>query len=241
MLLKNNTCIVTGAGKGIGRAVVEAFLREGAFVIANDREKGSLDDLRDNPNVIIQYYDVSDSAALRTAFMEIRKERGGVDVLVNNAGIMKDVLIGMAPRQLMEELFAVNVFGTMEMMQNAAKLMIRQKKGCIINFSSIVGITGNPGQMIYSATKGAIIALTKTAAKELGPRGIRVNAIAPGMIDTDMLRSMDAVHLQKHIDHIPCGRLGRPQEIAEACVFLASEKSSYINGHILQVDAGITV
>ena len=154
---------------------------------------------------------------------------------------MQDALIGTIPYSLIERLFSVNVFGAMDLLQLASKLMIHQKSGSIINLSSIVGITGNPGQLVYSSTKGAIISMTKTAAKELGKYGIRVNAIAPGMIDTDMMRSVGEYHLQKHIDNIPIGRLGRPEELADACVFLASAKSSYINGHILQVDASVLV
>lgn len=232
---------MSGAGKGLGRAIVEAFLREGAIVYANDREIGSLEIYADNPNVEIMYFDVSDSYADKEAILRIKKEKGCLDVLVNNAGIMTDALIGTISRALMEEIFATNVFGTMELLQLAAKQMISQHSGSIINLSSIVGITGNPGQLVYSATKGAIIALTKTAAKELGPRGIRVNAIAPGMIDTDMMRSIGDIHLQHHISNIPLGRLGRPTEIAEACVYLASDMSSYVTGHILQVDASVLV
>ena len=241
MLLKDKICFVSGAGKGLGRAIVEAFLREGAIVYANDREIGSLEIYADNPNVEIMYFDVSDSYADKEAIPRIKKEKGCLDVLVNNAGIMTDALIGTISRALMEEIFATNVFGTMELLQLAAKQMISQHSGSIINLSSIVGITGNPGQLVYSATKGAIIALTKTAAKELGPRGIRVNAIAPGMIDTDMMRSIGDIHLQHHISNIPLGRLGRPTEIAEACVYLASDMSSYVTGHILQVDASVLV
>ncbi|RHR51860.1 SDR family NAD(P)-dependent oxidoreductase [Clostridium sp. AF18-27] len=241
MLLKDKICFVSGAGKGLGRAIVEAFLREGAIVYANDREIGSLEIYADNPNVEIMYFDVSDSYADKEAILRIKKEKGCLDVLVNNAGIMTDALIGTISRALMEEIFATNVFGTMELLQLAAKQMISQHSGSIINLSSIVGITGNPGQLVYSATKGAIIALTKTAAKELGPRGIRVNAIAPGMIDTDMMRSIGDIHLQHHISNIPLGRLGRPTEIAEACVYLASDMSSYVTGHILQVDASVLV
>lgn len=241
MLLQDQICLVTGAGKGIGRAVTEAFLREGAYVIANDREKNSLDDYLDNPRVRVMYFDVSDSEAVKQAFVQVRNEKGRLDVLVNNAGIMRDALIGMIPRSLMEDLFNVNVFGSIEMLQNAAKLMIRQKGGSIINLSSVVGITGNPGQLIYSATKGAVISMTKTAAKELGARGIRVNAIAPGMIDTDMMNSVGEAFLEKYRKSTALQRLGRASEIADACVFLASDMSSYITGHILSVDAAVIV
>lgn len=241
MLLADKVCLITGAGKGLGRAALEAFLREGAVVYANDCRAGSLESYREDPRVHIMYFDVSDGQADRKAVLQIKTEQGRLDVLVNNAGIMKDALIGTIPRTMMEEVFAVNVFGSMELLQLAAKIMIHQRSGSIINFSSIVGITGNPGQLVYSATKGAVIAMTKTAAKELGEKGVRVNAIAPGMIDTDMMRSVGEVHLQHHIDHIPMGRLGRPEEIADACVFLASDKSSYITGHILQVDASVLV
>lgn len=241
MLLEGKICLVTGAGKGLGRATLEAFLAEGAFVYANDCAEGSLEEYRKHPRVEIMYFDVADGQADKAAVLQIKREKDRLDVLVNNAGVMKDALIGTISRPLMEEIFAVNVFGTMELLQLAAKVMIHRKSGSIINLSSIVGITGNPGQLVYSATKGAIISLTKTAAKELGPKGIRVNAIAPGMIDTDMMRSVGEYHLQRHIDHIPCGRLGRPHEIADACVYLASDKASYVNGQILQVDACVLV
>ncbi len=241
MLLENKICLITGAGKGLGRAALEAFLKEGAFVYANDCAEGCLEEYRGHPQVKILYFDVSDGQADKAAVLKIKREKERLDVLVNNAGVMKDALIGMVSRPLMEEIFAVNVFGTMELLQLAAKVMIRQKSGSIINLSSIVGITGNPGQLVYSASKGAVISLTKTAAKELGPMGIRVNAIAPGMIDTDMMRSVGEYHLQRHIGHIPCGRLGHPSEIADACVYLASDKASYVNGHILQVDASVLV
>lgn len=241
MLLKNKVCLVTGAGKGIGRAVVDVFLKEGAFVYANDCVNGSLDDLKDNTNISIMYFDVVDEPSCKKAILQIMKEKGCLDVLVNNAGIMEDALIGTISRKLMEKLFSVNVFGSMQLLQLASKLMIKQHSGSIINLSSIVGITGNPGQLVYSATKGAIIAMTKTAAKELGSRGIRVNAVAPGMIDTDMMRSVGEYHLQKHINNIPVKKLGQPIDIANACLYLASDMSAYVNGEILQVDASVLV
>ncbi|GGG71943.1 SDR family NAD(P)-dependent oxidoreductase [Paenibacillus radicis (ex Gao et al. 2016)] len=243
MLLQNKICFITGAGKGIGRATLERFVEEGAQLIyANDIEESSLDSYcSEHVQVVPLYFDVSDTAQVKQAFLKIKKESGRLDVLVNNAGMMQDALIGTISRSLMERLFAVNVFGTMELLQLASKLMMTQKSGSIINLSSVVGITGNPGQLVYSATKGAIISLTKTAAKELAPKGIRVNAIAPGMIDTDMMRSIGEKHLQTHLDHIPLGRLGEPREIADACVFLASNMSSYITGHIVSVDASVLV
>jgi 3-oxoacyl-[acyl-carrier protein] reductase len=232
---------VTGAGKGLGRATAEALLAEGALVYANDIVDGSLDDCSGGARLIPLYFDVSDGEAAKSAFRRIIAEAGQLDVLVNNAGIMRDALIGSVTRDLMEEVFRVNVFGAMEMLQLAAKVMMRRGSGSIVNLTSVVGITGNPGQLVYSATKGAIISMTRTAAKELGARGIRVNAVAPGMIDTDMMRSVEKKHLDRYISNTPAKRLGRPEEIADACVYLASDMSTFVNGHILSVDAAVLV
>ena len=168
-------------------------------------------------------------------FLQIKKDQGYLDTTVNNAGVMKDALIGSVTPELIESIYNVNVYGSMDILQWSAKLMMKRKKGSIVNLSSIVGITGNPGQLVYSSTKGAIISMTKTAAKELGAHNIRVNAIAPGMIDTDMMRSVGEKHLQHYIDNIPCKRLGKPSEIADSCVFLASNMSTYLSGQIIAV------
>ena len=246
-LLKEKICLITGASRGIGAATVKRFVEEGATVYANARTPKNLDKLCEDltnkymGNVKALYFDVRDEAAAKQAIMQIKKEHGRLDVLVNNAGVMKDALIGMIPRELMQEIYETNVFGVMNMLQLATKLMTRQKSGSIINLSSIVGLEGNPGQLVYSATKGAVAAMTKTAAKELASHGIRVNAIAPGMIDTDMFRSIGEEKMKEHLAHIRLGRLGTPEEVADAIVFLASDLSRYITGEILGVNGGAMV
>lgn len=247
-LLDGKVCMVTGCGKGLGKATLIAFAEAGADVVyANDIIEGSIDDTAERlqsefgTTVVTMYHDVSDFAANKQAILRIKKESGRLDVLVNNAGVMKDALIGSVTDELVKWIYSINVYGSMDLLQLATKLMLRQKKGSIINLSSIVGITGNPGQLVYSSTKGAIISMTKTAAKELAPRGIRVNAIAPGMIDTDMMRSIGEKHLAVHLNNIPMGRLGRPEEIANTAVFLASDMSSYISGQVIVVDGCVLV
>jgi 3-oxoacyl-[acyl-carrier protein] reductase len=194
-----------------------------------------------NATVIPLYFDVTDSAAAKSAFIQIQKEQGKLDVLVNNAGVMKDALIGMVTKKLMEDTFAVNVYAVMDLLQFASKLMIRHKKGSIINISSIVGVNGNKGQLVYSASKGAVISITKTAAKELADKNVRVNAIAPGMIDTDMFRSVGEDHMAARIANVGMGRLGTPEDIAKTCVYLASDLSEYVTGQIIGVDGSALV
>ena len=246
-LLDGKVCLVTGASRGIGAATVKRFAREGAVVYANARTPKNLDDLcielseKYNTTVKALYFDVRDEAAAKKAVLQIRKETGRLDVLVNNAGVMKDALIGMISKDLMQEIYDTNVFGVMNMIQLASKVMMFQKSGSIINLSSIVGLKGNPGQLVYSATKGAVTAMTKTAAKELASHGIRVNAVAPGMIDTDMFRSIGNEKMQEHIANIRMGRLGTPEEVADAILFLASDLSGYITGEILGVNGSAMV
>ncbi len=246
-LLQGKVCLVTGASRGIGAATVKRFAEEGGIVYANARSPKNLDDvctlMSEKYHTIVKavYFDVRDEAGARKAVAQIRKETGRIDVLVNNAGVMKDALIGMISKNLMQEIYETNVFGVMNMIQLASKVMMFQKSGSIINLSSIVGIEGNPGQLVYSATKGAVAAMTKTAAKELASQGIRVNAIAPGMIDTDMVRSIGEEKMIEHLRNIRMGRLGTPEEVADAIVFLASDLSRYITGVILGVNGGATV
>lgn len=241
-LLDGKVCLITGTSRGIGAETARRFSEEGAIVYANAKTNGCIDERSKewenlyNTKVVPVYFDVTDEKAAKQAIMQIKKEQGKLDVLVNNAGVMRDALIGMVNKDLMEEIFSVNVFAVMNMLQLANKLMSRQKSGSIINLSSIVGVEGNAGQLVYSASKGAVAALTKTAAKELAPNNIRVNAIAPGMIDTDMFRSIGTEKMEQHLEHIKMGRLGTPNDIANAIVFLASDLSTYVTGQILGVD-----
>ena len=246
-LLNGKVCLITGASRGIGAATTRRFAEEGAVVYANVRHPKNLDKLYGEMSeeyagtVTALYFDVRDEMASKQAIMQIKKEQGRLDVLVNNAGVMQDALIGMVSMNLMREIFDTNVLGVANMLQLAAKLMIRQKSGSIINLSSIVGIEGNAGQLAYSASKGAVAAITKTAAKELTPQGIRVNAVAPGMIDTDMYRSIGEDRVRDQVERIRMGKLGTPEEVADAILFLASDLSRYITGEIIGVNGGAMV
>ncbi len=247
MLLKNKVCMITGCSRGIGKCTVRRFAEEGAIVYATALESENIDaecealSKETGTKVVPLYFDVTDENGAKTAIMQIKKEQGRLDVLVNNAGIMRDALIGMINRKLMTDIFEVNVFAVMNMIQLATKLMSRANQGSIINLASIVGVQGNEGQLVYSASKGAVVAMTKTAAKELAKFNVRVNAIAPGMVDTDMFRSIGEARVEERLQNIRLGRLATPEDIANAIVFLASDLSKYITGQILGVDGGAII
>jgi len=242
MLLDKKVCLVTGASRGIGASIVENFARNGALVYANARTDGSLDETSKKLNdqcpgtVCPLYFDITDTDSQKEAFLRIRKEQGRLDVLVNNAGIMIDALIGMIRKTDIEQTFATNVYAIIDSIQFASKIMLRQKSGSIINIASIVGVEGNKAQLVYSASKGAVVAMTKSAAKELAPNGIRVNAVAPGVIDTDLLQATGPEVVEHFSSLIGMGRLGTPSDVAHACLFLASDLSLYITGQVIGVD-----
>lgn len=237
-MLENKVALITGCSRGIGRAIAKAYVENGAIVYANARSEGGLDGLN---GVRPVYFDVNDMATAKDCVMRISKEEKRLDVLVNNAGIMRDALIGMIDQKLMTDVFQTNVFSVINLCQYAVKLMSRNKRGSIINMTSIVGMDGSAGQSVYSASKGAIIALTKAMSKELCPNGIRVNAIAPGMIDTDLFKSFSKENLEEYIQQIGMRRLGQPQDIANAALFLGSDLSSYMTGQILGVSGGAII
>ena len=225
-LLKNKVCIVTGSSRGIGKEIALLFAEEGADVIVNDVRQGSADEwIASNSlgeHLHPYYFDISDPAAVRQNVMAIYRTFGHIDVLVNNAGVEFNELIGMISRENMEKMFNVNVYGTIEMIQAVSRMMARNENGgSIINISSMVGLRGNPGQLVYSATKGAVIGLTKTAAKELASKKIRVNSIAPGLTQTEMMEQADLEKLQGRIGNICMGRIAQPKDIAGGCLLLA--------------------
>lgn len=247
-MLKEKNVFITGTNRGIGRAILVECAKNGASIWAHARRetdefKKMIQDVSEKFNVEIWpvYFDLSDKDAMNNAFKTIRDKKLNLDVLINNAGIMKDALIGMISDTLIDETFNINVFASIKLLQFSAKLMMRQKSGSIINMASIMGINGNKGQIVYSSSKGAIVSLTKAAAKELAPYNIRVNALAPGIIDTDMFRSIEKKKQQDKIESIGMNRLGAPEDVAKACVFLASDMSSYITGQILGVDGSAIV
>lgn len=241
-LLKGKVCFITGAGRGIGKAIAELFAKEGAIVYANDFREGSMDSwaeecsVQNKTSVIPLYFDIMDVAAAKQAVMRMKKEQGRIDVLVNNAGIAYNEAIGMISHDHMKQMFDLNVIAAIELLQLTARVMMRQDGGSIINISSIVGVEGDKGQTAYSATKGAIIAMTKSAAKELAPKNIRVNSVAPGLTDTELFRATDTLKLEDRLKNIGLGRVADPMDIANACVFLASDRAAYISGQILGVN-----
>lgn len=245
-LLENKVCLVTGTSKGIGKAIAERFAEEGATVYANARLNGEIDEWaaelssQNDTKVLPIYFDVTDYSAVKEAIIKIKKEQLRIDVLVNNAGIVSYELLGMIDNNKMKSMFEVNVYAVIQLIQFISRIMTRQKSGSIINISSIVGTNGVKGQLCYSATKGAIISITKSAAKELAQDNIRVNAIAPGMIRTKRFEEALEKGFKDRINNIGFGRLGEPNEVADLCVYLGSDYSSYITGQIIGVD-GCTV
>ena len=214
---------------------METFSQNGAIVYAVDVLGGSMDDVQQD-NIIPCYLDITDVKAVVELVKKVKKEQGRIDILVNNAGIMQDALIPMITDEQIHKTFEVNVFSMMHLIQYVSKVMKRQHSGSIINAASIMGISGNYAQMVYAASKGAVIALTKSAAKELAQDGIRVNAIAPGTINTSLLKNTPEETLNRIKSRIYFRDLGEPQEVANAYLFLASDLSSYISGQVLGVD-----
>lgn len=240
MFLKDKICVVTGAAQGIGKSIVQKLLEHGAVVYGCDRAEGSMDvSAEEDGKFHPLYFDVTDAAAAKSAMMRIKKEQGRIDVLVNNAGVVFNKKIGMIMREETELMFRVNVIAVIELTQLVSRIMARTGGGSIVNIASVTAVLGSAGQSAYSATKGAIIAFTKSSAKELALQGIRVNAVAPGIVKTERFEELyeaSGDKIETRISRIALGRLGNPDDVANAVAFLASDNASYISGQILGVD-----
>ncbi len=244
MELKDKVALVTGGAQGIGRTISEELARAGAHVVLGDVNLEGAQATAEAINVSggsasAVKIDVSNATEVREVFDFIIKDKKPVDILINNAGITRDGLMVRMKESDWDLVLDINLKGSFLCSQQAAKQMMKQKSGAIVNIASIVGVMGNFGQANYSASKAGVIGLTKTLAREVASRGIRVNAIAPGFIDTEMTRVLDEEVRQKLIEQIPLARLGLPEDVARCVNFLVSDKSSYITGQVINLNGGM--
>lgn len=242
-----SVAIVTGASKGIGRACALRLAKDGFTVVVNysrsdDAAQSTLDEIKAaGGDGMLYKADVSDPAAVKKMMRDVDKTYGGIDVLVNNAGIVKDEYLLMMSAETLDRCFELNVQGYFHCAQAAALKMFKKKKGVIVNMSSVSGSFALAGQCVYSATKGAVNSFTRTAAKELAPYGIRVNAVAPGFVATEMIDAIPEEKKAEYLKAVPMQRFARPEEVADAVAFLASDKSAYMTGQILTLDGGLSL
>ena len=246
--LSDRVAFITGSTRGIGWSAARLLASHGAHVVLNGSSDEELlsaraDEIRETFGVqaLGLLCDAREPGAIRAAYQDIFKTFKRLDVLVNNAGILNDGLIGMVSDDTVTTTFEINTFGAIHHLQSAARLMQRNGSGSIINVTSIIGVEGLEGHIVYSSSKAALLGLTRSAAKELAPKGIRVNAIAPGFIDTDMTRALPQDKLADRIAGIRMGRLGTAEDVANSVLFLASDLSTYVTGQVLGVDGGMVV
>ena len=248
MLLENKVAVVTGGSRGIGLATVKAFLQEGAAVVLCASRQETADravaELKaELPDAVVEGIcpNLADAAAVQTAIDAVAAKYGRIDILVNNAGMSESTPFANYTEELFDKTMDLNVKGVFNCAHAAAKWMAKQHSGVILNTSSVVSITGQTAGVAYPTSKFAVNGFTLTLARELGPQGIRVNAVAPGITETDMMKAVPKEIIDPLVAQIPLRRLGQPEDIANALVFLASEKASYITGVVLSVDGLVRV
>lgn len=246
MLLAGKTAVVTGCLQGIGKATLVSFARQGANLFACVQQEDEtflmfIDELIEEHGVQITpvYFDLLDDASIKQAAMTIQKTKQPIDILVNVAGVTLDALFPMVTMEQFHKTFAINFFSQMVFTQYMSRLMLRRNRGSIINIASISGLDGNAGQLAYSASKAAMVAATKTLSAELAPQGIRVNAVAPGVIRTAMTENLPEGVVAEKLAASALPRMGLPEEVADTLCWLASDAAGYVTGQVIRVDGGI--
>lgn len=246
-MLKDKIAVVTGASRGIGKAIALELAKQGADVVVNySGSKERAMEVKEEIEAMgrtawVMQCDISDFVACEEFMKEVIKECGQIDILVNNAGITKDGLLMAMKEDQFDQVIAVNLKGCFNCIRFASKYMMKKRNGVIINMSSVSGVLGNAGQANYSASKAGIIGLTKSAARELAARNIRVNAIAPGFVETEMTDALGENVKEEAVKQIPLKRFGKPDDIAAMVAFLAEDKAAYITGQVICVDGGMAI
>lgn len=244
--VKDKVVIITGAGQGIGRETAVRFAEEGARVVVAEVHESTGESVANEistsgAEVLFVRVDITDRASVRQMVSSVMDKFGRIDVLVNNAGVIQDRTLKKMSDEEFDQVIRVNLKGTFICTQEVAKVMREQKSGVILNAASVVALYGNFGQTNYVASKSGVIGMTKVWARELGKDGIRVNAVAPGFIQTDMLRDIPEEVMATKVKEVPLKRLGQPEEVASVYCFLASDDASYINGAVINIDGGVVV
>ncbi|MCR6515471.1 3-oxoacyl-[acyl-carrier-protein] reductase [Clostridium sp. LY3-2] len=246
-MLKDKCSVVTGASRGIGRAIAKRLAKAGSNIVLNYRSsekeaselKSELEDM--NVEVLVYKCDIQNINEVSEMLKAAKEKFGKIDIMVNNAGITKDTLLLRMKQEDFDSVIDVNLKGVFNCLKEITPIMVRQKGGKIINLSSVIGLIGNAGQVNYAASKAGVIGMTKSLAKEVGSRGITVNAVAPGFIQTDMTNDLNDKYKDEIKKNIPLRRLGEAEDVANLVAFLASEESSYITGQVINVDGGMVM